>query len=107
MIDDLGQNLLGKGVFDILLIVFGYVLGKKDKWKFQLGVAMFVLRATKWWLETHPHGKKIVKEKRVDLTTEINKVFGISSEQIEAKQSISESDEDIAKDENSGYAKKV
>lgn len=54
------------GLLDLVLILLGFAVGQITKFKTPLAVAILVIRMAKWYLDTHPQGKKIAKHTDID-----------------------------------------
>lgn len=54
------------GSLDLLLVILGFMIGQVTKWKTPIAVAILVVRMAKWYIDTHPHGKKIAKDTDID-----------------------------------------
>lgn len=60
------------GGLDLLLVILGFLIGQVTKWKTPIAVAILVVRMAKWYLDTHPHGKKIAKQ--TDIAEKLQKI---------------------------------
>lgn len=57
---------LSTGLIDLILLILGFLVGQVTKFKTPISVAILVIRMAKWYLDTHPQGKKIAKQTNID-----------------------------------------
>lgn len=54
------------GGLDILLVILGFLVGQITKFKTPIAVAILIIKMAKWYLDTHPHGKKMASQTDID-----------------------------------------
>lgn len=61
------------GILDLILIILGFLIGQATKLKTPIMVLILIIRMAKWYLDTHPNGKRMAKQ--TDIDEKLQKLF--------------------------------
>lgn len=71
----LGHMSASTSIFDLILIILGFVVGVSTNFRLPVMLTIFMIRIIKWWIETHPHGQEMARTTHLD--DDFYRLFGV------------------------------